>query len=72
MGGDKNRRKDRMQNSDDSGQAAWRFMAEWKTKVKNTQILRPKIRFPSFNINSAYFGRRDSQLISKSLILNNF
>ena len=27
-GGDKNRRKDRMQNLDDSGQAASRFMAE--------------------------------------------
>lgn len=40
-GGDKNMRKDKMQKIGDSGQDAQRFMVEWKTKVKNTQIIRP-------------------------------
>lgn len=34
-------RKDKMQKIGDSGQDAQRFMVEWKTKVKNTQIIRP-------------------------------
>lgn len=42
MGGDKNRRKDKVQNLDDSGQAAFKVYGREskKTKVKNTQIVK--------------------------------